>query len=34
MKNEIELLLLNYKYGNNIDEHGNKQNEWTTYIYF
>ena len=30
IKNEIEQLLLNYNHGNNIHEHGNQQNEWTT----
>ena len=28
MKNEIEQLLSKYKYGNNIHEHGQQQNEW------
>ena len=27
IKNEIEQLLLKYKYGNNIHEHGKQQNE-------
>ena len=27
IKNEIEQLLLNYKHGNNIPEHGKQQNE-------
>ena len=32
IKNEIEQLLLKYKYGNNIHEHGKKLNGWTTKI--
>ena len=30
IKNKIEQLLLKYKHGNNIHEHGKQQNEWTT----
>ena len=30
IKNETEKLLLKYKHGNNIHEHGKQQNEWTT----
>ena len=30
IKNEIEQLLLKYKHGNNIHEHGKQQNKWTT----
>ena len=30
IKNETEQLLLNYKHGNNIHEHGRQQNEWAT----
>ena len=30
IKNEIEQLLLKYKHGNNIHEHGKQQNEWAT----
>ena len=29
IKNEIEQLLLKPKHGNNINEHGKQQNEWT-----
>ena len=29
-KNEIEQLLLKYKYGSNIHEYGKQQNKWTT----
>ena len=29
-KNETEQLLLKYKYGNNIYEHGKQQNKWAT----
>ena len=30
IENEIEQLLLKYKPGNNIHEHGKQQSEWTT----
>ena len=30
IKNKFEQLLLKYKYGNNIHEHGKHQNEWVT----
>ena len=30
IENEIEQLLLKYKPGNNIHEHGQQQSEWTT----
>ena len=30
IKIEIEQLLLKYKHGNDIHEHGKQQNEWTT----
>ena len=32
IKIEIEQLLLKYKHGNSIHEHGKQQNEWTTWI--
>ena len=32
IKIEIEQLLLKYKHGNGIHEHGKQQNEWTTWI--
>ena len=34
IKNQIEQLLLKYKYENNIDEHRKQQNEWTTFNLF
>ena len=33
IKNEIEQLLLKYKHGNNIHEHGKQQNKWTTFVF-
>ena len=33
-KNKIEQLLLKYKYGNNIHEHGKQQNQYATQIFF
>ena len=30
IKNETEQLLLKYKHGNNIHEHGKQQNKWIT----
>ena len=30
IKNEIEQILLKYKHGHNIHEHGKQQSEWTT----
>ena len=30
IKNKFEQLLLKYKHGNNIHEHGKHQNEWVT----
>ena len=32
IKNQIKQLLLKYKHGNNIHEHGKQQNEWVTWI--
>ena len=29
-KNEIEQLLLKYKHGNDVHEHGKQQDEWNT----